>query len=225
MAFPQVATSNSGDTASLNQTTHTLNMPASISSGDLIVMMFAVDGDITTSWPAGWVTLVDDSNAGGTQTTLAVRYRIADGTEGATIDVDSSASEQSAHVSYRINAWHGTTPPEVDIAGANTANPDPPSVTASWGSDDNLWIAGTGYNDGRTVVTAYPTDYVSNQLNPAVGAGGTGVGVATDEVATNTEDPATFTIDNGEVQTAFTIVVRPAAAVGGGNPWYYFAQQ
>jgi len=158
--------------------------------------------------------LADDLNS-STVVTVAIRYKISDGLEGASMSITSSASEQSSHATYRINAWHGTTPPEINTAAASTTTPDPPSVTASWGSDDNLWIAGTGYNDGRTVVSSYPTNYASDQLNPQVGAGGTGTGIATDEVATDAEDPGTYTIDNGEDQVAFTIAVRPAAAAGG----------
>lgn len=216
MAFPQVSSTNTSSEVS-NVTSHTVNLPASISSGDLLIVFFSCDAVETTTWPSSnaWYdgVLVDEV---GFNHTCDVVYRIADGTEGSTITVTTGTAEQSEHISYRITAWHGTTPPEaVDDGGVQTNQPDPPSLTPSWGSGDTLWIAGQTNNDGTSTVTTWPTNYTSNQLNPGSGVGSVAVGVATRENATSSENPSAFTITATEHAVAFTIAVRPAAAAPG----------
>lgn len=206
-------TNNGTDTG----TSHTVNLPTPISSGQLLLAFFCVDSVETTTWPTGgdaWTKIVDDV---GSQQTTAVAYRIADGTEGGSIEVTTPGSEISNHVTHRYTNWHGTTPPEASSATGSNSSPNPPSVTASWGSEDNFFIAGCGYNDGRTTVSTYPTNYASNQHNEQDGAaGGTGVGIATDEVASDNQDPGTYSLSSSEAWTAFTVVIRPAAAAAGG---------
>ena len=212
MAFPTVAATNQG---SSNGTSHTINLPASISAGDLLLVFLSVDsGSETATWPdANWIKVFETN--GGTVVTSSLVYRIATGSEGASITVTTAGSEYSDHVSWKINAaaWHGTTPPEATTSDVNSSSPNAPSHTASWGSDDNLWIAGILYNDGRTTCSAYPLP--DNNLNQQDGSpGGVGVAVCSDELTNATLDPSTFTISSGEDLVVFTAAVRPAAAGG-----------
>ncbi|HIP73391.1 MAG TPA: hypothetical protein EYH05_18580, partial [Anaerolineae bacterium] len=177
MTFPVVSATNSGVDGA-NTTLHTINLPANINSGDLLLAFFCVDGPRTTTWPSGWTKIVDDV-AANTFSAVAVAYRVADGTEGSTISVTSSASEQSSHVTYRITNWHGASPPEAASAIANTQTPDPPSLTVSWGADDNLFVAGVGNNDGTSTPTSWPVGYTANQASGSGGAGGTNISVCT----------------------------------------------
>ena len=212
MAFPTIAaTPTTG--ATTTGTSHTINLPSSIVSGELLILILAIDGAETTTWPAGYTAIIDEVQQSSILTT-DVFYRIANGTEGSSISVTTGTNEIVNYITFRITDWHGTTPPEVSYATGNDSAPDPASETASWGgTEDNLFIAGLCYNDGRTAVNAWPTNYSSNQTNQQDGApGGTGVAIATREVASDTENPAAFGLDSSETWNAFTIVVRPAAA-------------
>jgi len=219
MAFPQVATTNNGIDGT-NTTTHTVNLPSGISSGDLLIAVISIDASVTIGWPnegTDWIVIGNGLTGSGSLHTCDVAYRIANGSEGSTISVSSSTSQQSGHATYRITGWHGTTPPELTSGSGSDTQPDPPSETASWGgSEDNLFIAGCGWDGGDTSVSTYPTSYTSNQVSPTGGGpGGAGCAIATLESAADTDNPAVYTLDGSEDWSSFTIVVRPAAAGGG----------
>ena len=64
-SYPQVETSNTSYTSS-NSGSHTVALPASISSGDLLLAFFASDGADApfVNWPAGWTEIFDDAGVG-----------------------------------------------------------------------------------------------------------------------------------------------------------------
>ncbi len=215
MAFPQVEATNSSTEAG-NETNHTVDLPAGIQAGETLLVFFACDGVPSVGWPGGWNEIFEVQFS---VTTLAVAWRKATGGEGASITVTTTVAEQSAHASYRISGATdpAITPPEVSTGVSSTsANPDPDSLTASGGSKEYLWIVVEG-NDGTRTVSAYPTNYDSNQLNPGGGIGAH-VGVASDEVETETEDPGTFTINGSDQWIACTVAVHPVVGWAGGDP-------
>jgi hypothetical protein len=211
MAYPIVAGYNTSIEAA-NATTHTINLPTGISNGELLVVFFATDGDNTVGWPnegTDWILIFEVSDTRDAH--LSCAYRIADGNEGTTIDVTTTSSETSAHISFRITGHGaGTNPPEASTGIVNAdSNPDPDSLTTSWGADDNLWIVMEG-NDDDDLVTAYPTNYGSNQHTLDAGAAGPTIGVATYNYnSTDTQNPGTFTIAASEQWVAGTVVIAP----------------
>lgn len=229
MAFPSVAAVNAS-TTDTDSTSHVVSLPASISSGDLLICFLAGDG--SGSWaldvPTGWnQAYSDENNSGGCN--LSVRWKIADGTEGSTVTFTSTASEKASHRSFRITGHHATTPFEAaggGIAGSqgSSANPDSPSLTPSWGAKDTLWISVYGVDDARSA-TAYPTDYADNQFTQVSGgsSGRCGLGLATRNVNATSQDPAAFTIDTSDVWLAATIGIQPAAAAAAEDPYPYIA--
>lgn len=226
MAFPTVGTSNSGNSGA-NATAHTVTLPTSIASGDLLIVAFCHDdagatvtASVTTP-ASGWTTLVNNlvANALGTVGRLSVFARIADGTEGTTITVTTTGSEGSAYTTYRIPAssWYGNLTDGVNVATvsgpAANANPNPPNLDpASWGTEDTMWMVIYSW-DGNVSHTTYPTNYASNQLtNRWANTGGQGIASATRENAAASEDPGTATISASEQWAAVTLAVRPAGA-------------
>lgn len=221
MAFPQVG--STAVTASFTSgTSHDADLPASISSGDLLVILSAFDGSPTVTAPSGWTKLKQLANGDGNMV-LAANIKKADGTEGSTATITTSASENGVHVAYRITDWSGDIN-DVEVssgaqkaAGTTDESPDPDSISPSWGSDDNLIIACAGQQVGSAAFTGYP--YADNQLDQNDGGAGTGAGVAicSDELTSATVDPGVFTLDTPRNWAAFTIAVKPAAAGGGGT--------
>lgn len=217
MAFASVAATNQGNDT-VNSTSHTVNLPSGIASGHLLIVAISMDGNTTLTWPAGWTTLSGPTNSGG-DGTLEVRYRVADGTEGSSISITTAASEACSYITWRITGWHGTSAPEAGTPGTgSTANPDPPSVTASWGSDDNLFLVILGWGASNLNISGYPSNYSDNQITDAANNGGIGgIAAATRNLASDTDNPGTFTL-GATTWVANTIVIRPAAAGAAGHP-------
>jgi hypothetical protein len=210
--FPIVSGSQTSN-QNANTTTSNITLPASIAAGDLIIAFLASDsGAGANTWPSPWQVLKDEA---GTGFQASIAYLIASG--GETTVAVTHGSERSNHLAIRITNWHGTTPPEINTAATGSSTtPDPGTLTASWGSDDNLWIAVVFADDSATPfpITGWPTNYTANQLQSSTATSAADVGIATREFASATDDPGTFTIGT-ETWNAYTIVVRPVPAGGG----------
>jgi hypothetical protein len=79
MAYPQVAASNNSAQATATYD-HTVNLPANISAGNLLLVFFVVDSNPTITFPEGWTQLFQAAN--GTYVNFGVWYRIAGGGVG-----------------------------------------------------------------------------------------------------------------------------------------------
>jgi hypothetical protein len=142
---------------------------------------------------------------------LEIRYRVADGTEGSTLAIQTTVAGRSSHASYRISGHNPTTPP-VASAGARgtSATPNPPPLVPPGGSKDFIWVAVVAYRNGVRTVSSYPSSYVGNQLNPHVSnTAGTGIGMATRDLNAASEDPGAFTLSGSSDWIATTIAVYP----------------
>jgi len=198
-------------------TAHLVNMPASVSAGDLLMILFANNTAATITNPSGWTQKWNFTPAGN-NVTGACFVKVAAGTEGGTtVDVVTSSAKTAAAQVYRIDNWHGSLS-DIEVgtlveSGGLGTTPNPPSLTASWGSKDNLWIAATQYGEDDVLVSAYPANYGTG-TDTVSGAGsnaGCSVGSAQRDLTTATEDPGTFTLAAPEEWIANTIVVRPLA--------------
>ena len=214
MAFPTVAATNGGNVTA-DSTSHTVNLPGGISAGDLLIAIFAVDDTPTITWPAGWTQLAEDVGA-LSEVTASIYYREADGTEGASITVTTDVSEGSAHTTYRITDWHGTSAPEISAVSSDaTSTPDPNSLSPSWGAEDTLWLAVVCYWPGSRTVSSYPTNYTDGINDRWSSSSGTGVGSGRRELNSSSEDPGTFTLSASARNASYVIGVRPEGAGGG----------
>jgi len=96
---------------SANQTTHTVNLPAGIVSGDSLYLWFNKDGTTgTITTPSGWSIAVSTITA----TDQSILFsKTATGSEGTTVSVTTSVSESSTCIAYRASgvteAVYGST--------------------------------------------------------------------------------------------------------------------
>lgn len=210
MAFPTVQ-SVTGTAFSSAATSFAVAMPATVNSGDLLVMLFGAGAGGSTP-PTGW-TLIDAWNAN------VIFARAADGTEGGTTaTVTIGASSKAAALVYRITGWinSGTITNDVKKAdgASDGANPDPPSLTPGW-TDDTLWLA-MAWSNASTTLTSVPTNYTSGQVQASGGTGGATtkytVFGAQRQLNAATEDPGTFTIGSSNTSIGMTVAIRPAAS-------------
>ena len=140
MAATIVSTTESSTTAS---TTLSVTLPGTINSGDLLVMSIAQrqGGSLPAhTLPSGWsevftTNLIDQDNF---QLTHNIWYRVADGGEGASVNVTSSDNGRSVHQVFRITGDNGT----IDVTGYTwqqfSTTPSAPTITTT--ADDELVI-------------------------------------------------------------------------------------
>lgn len=205
MAFPVVESAVNSLSGGFTDTTLTVTLPTSIASGDLILIAFACDGTPTVTAPSGYTQLL----ASAFNSRRIVWYKWSSGSEPSSVDVTVDVGEAMAAVAMRISGADSNTDPEGngDIEGTNV--PNPLSLSPSWGSDDNLWVIGTG-GDGRCTVTTWPTNYSTNTAGTYYDhSNGTHLWVAWRTAAAATEDPGAFTLNLSDQTGYFTIGVRP----------------
>lgn len=215
--FPAIVNEAWSSTTS-DGTSHTVNLPTG-ATGDLLIVFVAFDGDVTITWPGGYTVLQADTNDGDAAITTEVRYRVTDGSEGASISLTTGASEKMSAMALRFTNYTGT--PEAGTAaitatGLPNASPNPPSLSPSWGAADTLWLVWIGMDGAVNVNTG------SARRNELISTNGSG-GAATDiqhafsaiHVNAASRDPATFTITASDQWVANTFAIQGAAPSGG----------
>ena len=165
---------------------HPIPMPEGIIAGDLLLVVDRNASSFVA--PTGWTRLRFASSS----VYSTIYYRIADGSEGATVDftMDGTARRIAA-VSMRVSGWTDWTHQFVD---ANTLSP--PALTPSWGDTyDTLWIAVASGRPTTNVIDAPPPDFgglvvASNSESTSTDRHSTGV--AHRAIATTSLDPGSF---------------------------------
>lgn len=219
MAFPSSTTPTATIFGS-SVTSMPVTMPTGILASDLIVSYVEVRNAGTWSTvPTGWTSFGSQAGGGGAGK-LDIFYKIAAGTEsGTTPTWIASASTTASWQVRRITSWHGTTPPEAATTSGDATAANPPSLTPSWGADDDLWIAVAGHTAiSAAAFTAAPTNY-TDFVNTGASSGGSATSLASAirQLNATSEDPGAFTAGgSNRFWAAATIAVRPAA--GGVTP-------
>ena len=220
MTAPAVQGSAAGNGIATAADPWSVNLPASIANGERVIIFMRASAATFTLPVSGWTTLISNEASDASDDASAIIYRECDGSEGATLSVDLSASAKGITHSYRISGHDpGTAPVVSTVAVGTTATPNPGSVNMGV-SDDYLFFV-WGAMDGETqTITTYPTNYVSGQDFRNSGTGGVAAsnnrsGAAYRTATTTSEDPGVFTYSAAATTgwTAFTVGIAPAAAV------------
>lgn len=215
--YPSVASTATSAKTVDTGTTHTVSLPSGIEAGDLLLIFWA---DANTSGtqpatPAGWTALYS-GQWGSSNVYYRAWYRIADGSEGSTVNVTGGA-ERSAHTAYRIasGSFQGVPVASPGNTGTTNSNPDPDNLTSGFGNVPTLWIA-AAHITGTIWVTP-PASY-GNILEGTTGS--TGVAhayMATAErmLTAASQNPGAFTIDTDHSWGAYTVAVQGMPPVPG----------
>lgn len=213
-AYPTVESVN-GQAFSSNATTHNVTMPATVDSGDLLIVLISQDGTATITNPTGW-TVLSTQTVSSTMR-AAVHYKFASGSEdGTNVNFQTSSSEQMAVQVYRIS---GANSIEITSATGSSSGPDSPSLSPSWGSDETLWISGFAANNGSRTVSSYPSSFTNGAYQQAgTDTNGGLVGSARRNQTTSSQNPGAFTLSNTAPWAAWTIGVEPIAPTPTNTP-------
>jgi hypothetical protein len=222
--FPYIKDSANSQVDS-NSTSHTVALPSDVASGDLLLIVFnyrnyTVPG-VTLTTPSGWVLVDSSVTDNENSVSLYVFARIASGSEGSTVSVTSSANARSAHCSICIAGHDAAVSPSVSgILVSKALNdefpyglPNPPSLTASWGSDKNLWVAVCGISLGGRTYTAAPGDYAKTEFatNTSSLASRCSTAVAHRYLLSDSDDPSTFNLGAEDYWKTMSLVIKPEA--------------
>lgn len=214
---PVVESVTTGGTSGANVSTYNVVLPATVNSGDTLVAAIASDQDPTVTWDnstAGtWTSRVDVTE--GVNVRLTVYSKIADGTEdGLTLAIGLSTQQQGNWAVFRISGAHGDI--EVGTAsssgGTSTRHVIPPSVTASWGAENNLFLGLMARDDSTTTPGTRAPRYTFGEVTNGASSS---IGVLEYQhvvVAEATQQPRGVYLSAGENWVANTLVIRPAAA-------------
>lgn len=232
MAYPSPQTP--GTYTATTGTSHSVNLPASISSGSLLLCLFASDtSSITHTGPTtltvAWTAILADQTISvGDGITYSLWAKEAGSGEPSTMTVGTSGSTEAACQVWEIRNWYGGTPSagtnyDIGTVSSSTGTTNTPnSVTATWGTGDNLFICLMFMGDDGDAITSWPSSYTDDQTQTIVGAGNNEqphvAFCSRSDITTASDTPGTITMATSEAVHSFAFVVRPAAAGGGATP-------
>jgi hypothetical protein len=204
-------------TFSTDATSHLVDLPATVTVNDLLLIFFSSDANTAANTPSGWGVVT--SSIQGSNIRATCYYKIATGSEGGTqVDCTTASAEQAAAQVYRIQG-------NLELGGAgfiegvsqNNANVgvttfDPPAVTASWGADNNLFISYVASSTSGTMVSGPSGWGTVTKTNEGSANSTNSAQVFTSVLASSsaTGDPGVWTLSATGIAVAFsTIVIRP----------------
>ncbi|MDP2789067.1 MAG: hypothetical protein Q8O46_03395 [bacterium] len=204
--FPTIAGTSAGS-QSVDVSSHPIAFPAGVVSNDLLVVLFAVDGNPTITWPLGWNQMFIGSATVNDR--FEGRYKVVTGSPVG-INITTNFTEQSAYQSFRITNYTGV-PEFSSLIGGNSTTPNPPSLSPSWGSSKGTtWIAAVGRGSGTNITTTgFPANY-TNGFSQQAGSTNTGetLDTARRNLTATSEDPGTFTLSAINIWLAATIAIQ-----------------
>lgn len=192
------------------------NAPASVASGDLLVLCVSVALAQTITTPDGWDSIATAADGFG-NTRAQMFRRIADGGANDTPTVSlTSGTRDMASVMLRITG-NSATPYDTSNTGSQTTGAAiaVPSITTSEADELLIFFAAI---DGVWHASPDPTDWGQEALVSAANPQFAALGVWSRTAATATTyggETATLTGNN---QASTVVAAFKAAAAGGTNP-------
>lgn len=196
-------------------TSHSVQMPGSVNTGDLLVCLVTADPETSQSinGPAGWEKIA--TNTSNTVPISALFKKVADGTEGgvpAVFTTTGTCRTVAVVLRYQVGTVSGAI--EFAATATTSLNTVAPTLSPTWGTEkcSVIFYAGTGRN--RTV-SSWPLP--QNQITVSNGLDSSTAAVSgylcTDEIEASTYSPNNLVLNSGTGPSGYcyTICVRPAS--------------
>lgn len=203
ICYAPVVESVSLDTSSASGTSHSITLPAGIVAGDKLVMFLWTDANATVTSLTGWTSIGSGAAAEG-----KLYVRVADGTEGATVNVTFGSSVQQAAIIYRISTlyegsdWYQLVSELTNDAGS-------PSITHTYSTGVYLTLAAVLQSGGAKTALGGFTNVQVSDTNSGTGVFGSVAQRVSEE---QTVTPGSWS-PNSNGDTYYTIVI-PGLCIG-----------
>lgn len=209
MAFPQIVATQESTASNPGSGTFTVTLP-DYDAGDLVILLIGIDTNVALNTTDGFTVLQNQTD--GTALRAVFLAKEMDGTEGSTADIDFSGTVPNAIcLALTITGFYGDIDNNIDVGTANTSDTgsiNPPSVTAGWGSADNLYIAGAMLETSSTPGAETMANYT--EIARGAYSGDVAYYWWYREYASASDNPAaSSTLGFGFNSVATTIVIRP----------------
>ena len=231
MAYPALQTGLTTPSSFTSSTgTHTLTIPT-VLVNDLILIVFdctaATSGTVANiGTNLGTFQRPYSGQVLATTQVYGIFWKYSDGTEsgGSTTITLANASLMNRGLStvYVIRGSHYSKPPVFQVA-LTSSGYDAPSVTASWGAAENLFMSIIAQaSSAPPTLSAYPTGYSNGQNSKITSAGL--IAQATKQSSSATDDPSAFNVGAAGGSFAnISVAIGPApaatiTAINGGAP-------
>lgn len=162
--FPVLLSITNSSNGTLN-TTHSANYPATVASGDLLILVCAAskwefDGggvNVNLSTPSGFTLIASGKPAGNSRISSLLLYRIANGTESGAASLSSGGSAYFAASMYRYQQGTFSGVPTAS-SGGRTSEDDPRIEEHDSGITGpvTFFVAVAGSAGPTTVTNAFP---------------------------------------------------------------------
>lgn len=214
-------------TSTSNTTSHTVNLPGSISAGDLLLALVVSTSAETFTPPAGWSAIDDDPFGSGDSVLFA---KDATGSEGATASFTTGGNTYACWHTYKVPAgeWRdtGTLTDAIHVGidqESTGTGPDPGSCSPAWASGGRLFLAACYVEAASATAetfSAYPSGYEGG-TNTTVTRLFASASLATaTKTAVGTSDNAgAFTKSGSADYRAVTYAIRPSLASNGSGAY------
>ncbi len=183
-SYPTIMSTSSGRSTG-DLTDHAITLPSGVTAGDLLLVVFSMDGRRELNIDSnGWGKLGDEKD--GVQATGAVFWKFATGVDTATVTIPFA--EEASYIAYRIQ---NAGAPFATVTNNSSTNTDPPLITMD-AVRPYLFLA-TRSGDAQVVASALPSGYSNLNSIAANTAAGASTNVAQKFATASSEDPGTYT--------------------------------
>lgn len=187
-----------------NNATHPVSMPASVASGDLLVVAIAHDGNPTLGTPSGWTKVADDYDPTMTGHRHGLFKKTADGSEGGTTVDFTTTGGSTRSVSMCARLPGGTDVERTTATINNLSNAPIPSFNPTWAAQDTGWIVFvSGFGNGTVSSWPLPDNQHRNSLSSSFT-----VYAATKTENIETQAPANLVMSSGLYGFVYVVAVR-----------------
>lgn len=198
--------------------TPTITYPATVTPGDLLLLLFIseLDGTITTA-PSGWNTALLNYTLPAGNVNFGVFFKTAVGTEdGLTFAGPTIASaRRSAWQIVRDTSFNGKSV-DVEItptpSTATSSAPDTPSITPSWGALKSMFLSVLVSTTDSTLwnTTTPPSGYTFGLKTISPNGYGLNFSYRAESSGVTSENPGAWTMSSSKLWAGFTIAIRGA---------------